>query len=752
MKKEIVCALLALTVVISTASCSFAKSGSVAAGDSGAVIIYDGQEIEFDNDPVNIDGTIVVPMRTVFEALGANVKWDAGSQTVYARKKSKTYQMTIGSTEITETKNNEVTQTLTADEPMRLMDGRTMIPLRVVGEIFGLDVDWDDDTQTVTMTTSQEENSSWQDNTGTIDMTSNKAAGSGVVTENNIITITEGGVFTVSGISADCQIIVDTDERVELELSGCDIKNPKGAVIYVKNADKCIITAKSGTTNTLSDEGEYSETAETNAVIYAKDDIKIKGKGVLNINGNVHNGITAKDSLEISNGTINITSAADGIHVNDTCDISGGTINIISGNDGIQAESILNINGGTVNVTCTGEVSVSDIDMEGFGMRRGSMTQQTSNDEETEDESSKGLKAGWMMDISGGNITVNSNDTCIKCDSELDISGGTLMLTSEKKKGVKGMEDVNISGGKLDIRKSTEGIEAKRIMTIDGGDISVIASDDGINAGGGGFGGGIALRDLPENSYRGEVPNDDADRMRPAPHGMPGDTTEGMPIAPPEIPENADIDRRMPPEMHGNGGRGGMRQGGRGDRESENDWQSGEPERRMPGGMGGPRAESDTVSTEHNIEINRGTIYINASGDGIDSNGSLIINGGTITVDGPASGGNSALDHDGLFRINGGTVIAAGSSGMIENPSESSAQNVISAYLSAEGGSEIVIKDGDGNVICRYTLNKNAGHIMYSSDKIKTGETYIVYVDGTEQGRGTVESSLTIIRIKTQKT
>ncbi|MCH5211858.1 MAG: carbohydrate-binding domain-containing protein [Oscillospiraceae bacterium] len=728
MKREILCALLTSTVMMSTASCSFAKSGNVASGSSGTTIIYDGQEIEFDTEPINMNGTVLVPMRAVFEALGTNVKWDAETQTVYARKKAKTYRMTIGSDEISETKNDETVQTITANEVIQLIDGRTMIPLRAVGEIFGLDVNWNGDTETVTLNTPQEEDSSWQDNMGTINVTTSNVTGSGVIAEGKIITVTEGGVFSITGISENHQIIVDTDERVELELSGCEITSRDGAAIYVKNADKCIITAKSGTTNTLSDGGDYSEESETNAVIYAKDDLKIKGKGVLNINGNTHNGITVKDSFEISNGKVNITSTADGIHVNDTCEISGGTVNVTSGNDGIQSESILNISGGTVNVTCTGEVTGSN-NMEGFGMWRGGMMQET-GDDESEDESSKGLKAGWMMSISGGDITVNSNDTCVKCDSELDISGGKLTLTSEKKKGIKGMEDVNISGGTIDIKKSTEGIETKRVMTIDGGDISVIASDDGFNAGGGGFGnpgfgGGIAPPEMKENA-------------------------DGMHMGSPEIERRPDR-MQMQPEMPGNGGRGGMRPGGRGGQKPGAVDQPREREQRMPGGMGRFGAESDIVSTEHHIEINDGTIYINASGDGIDSNGSIIINGGIITVDGPTSGGDSAIDHDGLFQINGGTVIAAGSSGMIENPSDSSAQNVISAYVSAVGGSEITIRDSSGTEICSRIAKKNAGHIIYSSDKIKTGETYTVCVDGTEQGSGTIKSSLTIIGSQTER-
>lgn len=159
------------------------------------------------------------------------------------------------------------------------------------------------------------------------------------------------------------------------------------------------------------------------------------------------------------------------------------------------------------------------------------------------------------------------------------------------------------------------------------------------------------------------------------------------------------------------------------------------------GGFGG--SESTTVSSEHHIQINGGYIAINSQGDGIDSNGSIIIAGGQIYVNGPTNNGNSAVDHDGLFQVNGGTFLAIGSAGMIENPATSSAQNVISAYTSVSAGDEITIKDSSGKVILSYAAEKTAGHVMYSSADIKTGETYTIYVNGTEAASGTVESALT---------
>ena len=696
MKKNIICLLTTAALMMNLSACA-ATNNAVLSKASTASIIYDGQELDFDVAPVNDDGTVIVPMRAIFEALGASVKWDQETQTVSAKKNSKVYTMTLGSNDISVSKDDEVINTVTAEKAMQIVEDRTMIPLRALAELFGLEVSWDGDTSTVTIAKSEEDSDdSWKENTGEINVSTMTVSGSGAQVSGNVITISEGGDFTVTGENENAQIVVDTEDKVKLRLSGVTLTNTDGAAIYVKNADKCYITVTEDTVNTLTDGGEYSDTSETNAVIYSKDSIEIKGKGILNINGTRHNGITVKDSFEADNATINITSAADGIHVNDTALISGGTVNVTAGEDGIQSESILKITDGKVNVTCTGEVTQSEFNM--FGMS-------TNDDADSEDISSKGLKAVWMMDISGGEITVTSNDTCIKCDSELDITGGTLTLTSESKKGIKGMEDVIISGGTIDIKKSTEGIEAKRILTVNDGDISIIASDDGINAGGNGtnemFGGGMG-------GMRGGI-------------GARGQMN-GM--TPPDM-QDGQMREMTPPDMQ-NGGMGEMTR----------------PD--IQGMQRGGNA-STTVSSEHHIQINGGNIYVNSEGDGIDSNGSIVIDGGTITVDGPVSSGNGALDHDGFCSINGGTVILAGSSGMIENPSTVSEQNIISAYVSATAGQTISVKDGSGNTVMSYKVNKTTGNIMFSSANIKTGESYTVYVDGTESGSGTISQSLTTI-------
>ncbi len=161
--------------------------------------------------------------------------------------------------------------------------------------------------------------------------------------------------------------------------------------------------------------------------------------------------------------------------------------------------------------------------------------------------------------------------------------------------------------------------------------------------------------------------------------------------------------------------------------------------------------EDDTRdSGTHELYINGGTIYISAQGDGIDSNGDIYIAGGTITVDGPTNGGDGALDAgDGGYGIyvSGGTLIAAGAVGMVENPSNDSEQPSVSISFSSTiaAGSQIQIVDSNGSTLMDYTPSKTVQSVIFSSPDLASGESYTVYVDGSEEESFTIDGGLTSV-------
>jgi len=126
------------------------------------------------------------------------------------------------------------------------------------------------------------------------------------------------------------------------------------------------------------------------------------------------------------------------------------------------------------------------------------------------------------------------------------------------------------------------------------------------------------------------------------------------------------------------------------------------------------------------VTINGGTIYVNAAGDGIDSNGYLYVNGGTIYVEGATNSGNGALDYDLDALVSGGTIVAVGSTGMAQGFGSSSTQGHILYNLSSQqqGGSTIVLKDGDGNEIISFTPEKQYQSVVISDPQIQTDGVY----------------------------
>lgn len=110
-------------------------------------VVLNGNMIAFDQPPVIENGRTLVPLRAIFEALGANVEWNAATQTVTSTKGNTTISMTIGKKEMY--KNNKL---IKLDVPPQLVSNRTLVPVRAVAEGFDCKVDWDETNRKVIIT------------------------------------------------------------------------------------------------------------------------------------------------------------------------------------------------------------------------------------------------------------------------------------------------------------------------------------------------------------------------------------------------------------------------------------------------------------------------------------------------------------------------------------------------------------------------------------------------------------------------
>jgi predicted secreted protein len=111
-------------------------------------VIIDGTLLSFDQEPVIEHGRVLVPLRAVSETLGAVVDWDGAARTITITKALETVVVTVG---VKTASINGIPVEL--DVPPRILNGRTLVPLRFVSEALGAVVRWNGDTQTVTVAT-----------------------------------------------------------------------------------------------------------------------------------------------------------------------------------------------------------------------------------------------------------------------------------------------------------------------------------------------------------------------------------------------------------------------------------------------------------------------------------------------------------------------------------------------------------------------------------------------------------------------
>lgn len=118
--------------------------------NSGITVLYNGTRISFHSygqNPELLNSRTLVPLRSIFEAMGADVEWDGTTSTAIAKRGNIEVKVTIGANEID--KNGEK---ISVDVPAQLINGRTLVPARVIAEAFGADVQWNGDGKTVLIT------------------------------------------------------------------------------------------------------------------------------------------------------------------------------------------------------------------------------------------------------------------------------------------------------------------------------------------------------------------------------------------------------------------------------------------------------------------------------------------------------------------------------------------------------------------------------------------------------------------------
>lgn len=329
--------------------------------------------------------------------------------------------------------------------------------------------------------------------------------GNGATYRNKTLTISSGGIYTLSGTSLDTNIVVSANNgNVTLMLNNVSLTSKETAPIYVKKAKLVTITSVEDTENYLIDSSNYTNTDndEINAVIHSKADLILNGSGNLTIEANYNNGIVGKDNIEITDNHIFITSKNNGIKAKDSIKIENANIKVKASGNGIKAYNETKKNSGTMELInssiwieaeedgleAISSLSIKDgtYEIKTGGGNENSSTKDTwgtwGNMEDNE-ASAKGIKADGDIKIKSGTLNIDSSDDAIHSNSLITVSNGMISISSGDD-GIHADDTLTIENGDINIEKSYEGLEASTIYLKDG-TVHINASDDGINAAGG---------------------------------------------------------------------------------------------------------------------------------------------------------------------------------------------------------------------------------------------------------------------------
>ena len=340
-------------------------------------------------------------------------------------------------------------------------------------------------------------------------------SGTGASVDGTTLRITKSGTYLLSGTLEEGSILIDADkdDTIRLIFSGVSISSSQTAPLCALGG-KVILTLADGTENSLTDGrtalSEDDEDAPT-AALYSKDDLSVNGGGALSITSAL-DGMTSRDTLRIAGGSITIEAGDDGVVGRDAflmcggtlsvsaasngvkCSndksetkgffaLSGGSLSIVSGGDGVTAETAALMSGGTLTITAGGGSGDAASQKTGFSGFPGFSSQSGESDSSEESASTKGIKAGSHIAITGGTVTIDSLDDAIHSNGTILLEGGELTLSTGDD-GVHADAALYQTGGQVSVAKSYEGFESALIV-LSGGSAHVVSTDDGVNVAGG---------------------------------------------------------------------------------------------------------------------------------------------------------------------------------------------------------------------------------------------------------------------------
>lgn len=532
--------------------------------------------------------------------------------------------------------------------------------------------------------------------------------------DGNQVTVTGPGIYHVTGDLGTGRLTVRAEGNVTLILDGVTVYGGDGPAVEADDAKRTLLYLAEGSENTLISGTADTQTENTDtdeegsgAAVYARDPLYVAGKGSLTVEGWIHNGISTTDDLVILDGTLNVTAVNNGLRGKDSLTVLGGNVTVIAGNtEGLTdsqttAEPVPEINGmpGAPAEMGRRPDNMPEPPEGGMPGTPGEMGQRPENMPEPPEMGGMHGAPGEMgqrpenmsepPEMGGGRGGGFGGEPWKNANGTTGASGG---------KGLKTDGELEIRGGSVTVFAADDGINAGVSVTVSGGSVTLTAGDDGIHG------------DERVTVTGGNI------RVLKANEGVEAHEID---IAGGSVSVVANDDG-----MNANGG---------------------------PDMFSWNRTEADEETTLASLTIRGGDVYVKANGDGLDSNGNLLLLGGRVIVDGPANGGNGALDsgseNGGEMRAEGGTLLAIGSSGMAETFGNTSTQCSFIETLpkTYPAGTKVTVRTADGTVLIDHESAASFDSVVFTDPALKVGEaceltvgeeTLTIALDAITNGKG----------------
>ncbi len=482
------------------------------------------------------------------------------------------------------------------------------------------------------------------------------------------VTISRAGTYLLKGtLKGQVEIAVSQKDSVRLILDQVNITSESGSAIICTQCKKLILSLPEGTKNTVIDGSTYQDQSED------APDAAIYSQDDLTINGTGELIINA--------------NYQDGIKTKDTLKLMEGSVSIKAVDDGILGKDFVYVHEGTYTVDAGGDgmKTTYDKDNEKGDMiiENGTFTITAGND---------GVQSEHRLAIYDGTFTINSGGGSVNAATATNAfePGGfgrwnqpvseSSQTTTASAKGIKAGSELTIYGGLYQMDTSDDAFHSNDELMVENGHFTIASGDDGLHADG-----TLTIQSGSINitkSYEG---------------------IEGSEL----IINGGDLLVTSSDD--------GLNAAGGSDEDNET----------QP-------SPDQFKDKDHKIVIHGGSLQIDAQGDGIDSNGSILMDGGTMVIWGAEDGANGALDYDTSCDVNGGTLIAVGSSQMAMAPSASSTQNAVMINLPTQSAQSLsYLSDNSGNMILGFTSPRAYSNVVISSPKLKSDETYQLYIGGS---------------------